>query len=182
MDSPGRRTIEAAPAKSRTGALLAVSLAIAFLYLAALTLVATYYNERRHFSWTEPIDWSALVSDIPHLSTRDFRAVGEGAHFPLSWICTTALLFRLPSTRRPRLFAGLFGVQALLFLVPMGLFGLLSLAMNLIRPASLDGEWLGEHWPLMQVDGLWSLFLAYCSWRAARGVRLDEPLQPSRPG
>jgi hypothetical protein len=169
------------PSHDRTTPLLAVSLVILLAYLAALTLVATYYNERRHFAWNEPIDWAGLASDIPHLSFRDYKMVRPGAWFPVSWAATTALLFCLSKARRPRLLGGLFGLQALIFLVPMGFPGLVSLVMDLARPAALDGEWLGEHWPLAQVDGLWSLFLAYCSWRAIKLVRPNQTLQLSKP-
>ena len=139
------------------------------LWVWAVLLVGAYHVPGASFRWDEPFEWARAVVLIPAVRPAYLHSVldsGDCAFF-VSVMAWWALLATRPSVARSWAAVGV--VTVLLF--PMNLFGLLAAAMQLLTWEAVDGEYLGEQWPIMQAYGLWFGMAVFVAGRRILAAR-----------
>jgi len=129
------------------------------LYVAALSLVAIYYAGG--IGWTTILTWKLIAEGYGKVTPHSFAEAFSGDDLLLLIPAGIGLLVVFV-TRNQRRSVWRFTYFALqLLIVFYGWLGLLLLIQLPFEITSLDGEWLGEDFPILITAGVWLLVSAY---------------------
>jgi hypothetical protein len=144
--------------------------------VAAFALQASYYAHGQSIGYQTPVG-GAEVSGL----FRSFRISDLGASVvPLLWI-TATLVFALLPYRRGQLICRVYLCVPQLILVPLLLLGPLAIWESHFRHfRGLDGEWLGEDWPLMEALGLWAPIPIWMLWKCVVEVWKERAMAKAK--
>ena len=122
-------------------------------------LIAGYYEPTNQITYTSSIDFQNLINGLRRISFSDIRIVLGYEEF-VFLICSfsAAVVFFFTSTqKKSNLRSFLFLIQG--FFLYWGWIGIILIPYTLID--GIDGEWLGEHFPIFISAGLWILVSMY---------------------
>jgi|GEM_PF-6599604 len=120
------------------------------LFIIANYFIAAAYQYE--IPYNQKINFAELFRLIPSIRSNNFKVVTDSLilFFP---VLLFFLIYKLPNSKNVLKFWLLVLLLVLSFLpAAMGLFSLFFGVVD-----GFDGEWLHEHWPLIEVFGIWYL-------------------------
>jgi hypothetical protein len=148
--------------------------------LTTFLLIIGFESTDRVITYYTHIDMNDVISLITEVSWSGIKKNGlESILFLFTGliIATVSIIStsHLPATKaRCKVFA-----LQLLFYWP-GFLGVLSIPDTIsdFKAGNLDGEWLGESWPVMEAMGIWiilSIINFIIEWRLVKSLHKNRP-------
>ena len=137
------------------------------LILAIGHIVTSYfYIPQLYIAYEKPVTFEYLLQNAEHINLvaiqRTFETITiASATISVLLIAIAFIFIKMGNTKA---FVLTTAAQSIVLLsLGMGLFGLLSIFFSIFSSQPFDGEWLGEHWPVFEANGIWGLCAAIFS-------------------